>query len=436
MNNELTNLSKTVHRNTYYNVFLRGVGIILGLLFTRYNVLYLGATLYGLWLTIASVTSWANIGNLGIAHGLRNELTKAVANNDTEKQKNLIWTAVVLLSKLSVLIFVLLTLTTEILFFSGILDSFLRVPMYITNAFFCISFVLGISRSVAFAYQLSWLSSFSQTAVIVFNILGVLFLMLTKITPNLVVYAVIMGVGTIFGNIIILYNLKNILVSHVGKKLKGHYVKENRQFILNVGLQFFVLQITCLILYSTDNVIINKLFQSAMVTKYSVIHSVFNAGESVFALVLISLWSAVTYAAEKKEYSWIKKETRNILGIWGIYVIGVIVVSLFFNEIVRIWLGQGSIFYEKGLILMFAVYTILTQFGAIYVNVANGLGRLKLQILCSVVGAIINIPLSVFLASYCNMGLKGIILATLICSFGSVVIVPIDIICFLRKRCK
>ena len=91
-------------------------------------------------------------------------------------------------------------------------------------------------------------------------------------------------------------------------------------------------------------------------------------------------------------------------------------------------------YYEPGLIALFAVYTITTQFGAIYVNVTNGLGRIKLQMFTAIIGAVLNIPLSIFFAKYMGMGISGIKLATLICCLGSIVIIPIDITLFLNKK--
>ena len=436
MSESLDQFTNNVHRNNYYNVVWRVVGIILSFLFTRYNIAYLGASLYGLWLTIASITSWANLGNLGIGNGLRNELAKAIAQEDAEKQRNLIWTAVSLLSKLSMVIFVILAIVCEVLFATDVIDSSLRVPMYITNTFFCISFILGISRSVALSYQLSWLTTFSQTLVIIFNLSAVLLLMVTGVTPNLVIYAILMGVGTLLGNVLIIFNLRKKMNEYLHCEFRGHYTPQHRNSILNVGLQFFVLQICCIILYSTDNVIINKLFDSVQVTKYSVIHSVYYTGEGLFAIFLVSLWSAVTFAAEKGEFAWVKKEVNNLLKIWGLYSVGVIGVSVLFNPIVNIWLGDGAMYYEPSLVAMFAIYTILTQFGSIYVNVTNGLGRIKLQMICSVIGAVLNIPLSIILATTCGLGLKGIILATLLCCFGSWVLVPIDIISLLKRENK
>ena len=149
---------------------------------------------------------------------------------------------------------------------------------------------------------------------------------------------------------------------------------------------------------------------------------------------MISLWSAVTYAAAKNEFRWIYNETKKIRKLWFLFSCGVVLVSFLFNIIVKLWLGKESIHYETSLIAIFAVYTIFQTFGSIYVNVSNGLGKIKLQMICSVIGAICNIPLSVIFAYYCNMGLLGIKLATMICCVGSMFIIPLYINNILEQK--
>ena len=173
-----------------------------------------------------------------------------------------------------------------------------------------------------------------------------------------------------------------------------------------------------------------------MVAKYNVISNVYQVGGSLFSLFLISLWSATTYAFSLQEYAWIKREIRNMRNIWYLFALGVVIVTIWFNWIVKIWLGQAAFYYEMELLLIFAVYILTNSFGSIYINVANGLGRIKNQMIISVAGAIINIPLSVFLASYCSMGLTGIKLATFICCIFNWVIVPIDITKFLNMKMR
>lgn len=424
---DISEFSQSVHKNTVWNILLRGIGILLGLVMLRINILYLGASFYGLWVTIASISQWANIGDLGIGNGLRNELTKAIANGDFTRQKSLIKTAVVMLSKISIFLYFILTFVSEALIMLNILDWTLRTPLYVTNGFFCLSFILGIARTIAYSYQKSWFASLAQTSTTIFQILGVLLLLLLSIHPHLVIFAVFSGIASILGNLVIVFSLYRYVKSVMPISTVATYNKDYRHAILNVGMHFFVLQVCCLVLYATDNIIINKLFDSASVTKYSVITTVYNTGDSLFSLLLISLWSAVTYVAEKQNYLWIRNEINTLLRMWVIFSIGVIIVSVFFNIIIQVWLGDSGFYYEPGLVLVFALFAIFNSFGAIYVNIANGLGVIKLQMICSIFGSIINIPLSIFLSTTCDMGLSGIKLATIICCFGSFFLVPLQI---------
>lgn len=434
MDQQIENLTKQVRKGSLWNIILRGIGVLCGLLLLRLNISYLGTILYGLWATIASISAWANYADLGISNGLRNELTRAIANDDYERQKGLIKTAFLMLSLIAAGLFLVLSLVSEALFYTDVMEVTLRIPMYITNAFFCLSFVLGIGRTLSYSYQKSWLASFAQTLTVVLQILSITLLLLIKATPDLVLFAVIFGFCTVLGNAIVLFYMFRSIACALPESCVGIIDKAYCGAIMNVGLQFFVMQLCCLVLYATDNVIINKLFDSSMVTKYTVINSVYNTGNSIFSLLLISLWSAVTYAAAKNEFQWIHKEIIRLRKMWLLYSLGVIIVSLLFNEIIRLWLGPNGQYYESQLVFIFAMFSVFQTFGSIYVNVANGLGRIKLQIICSVIGAIVNIPLSIFFAKGLGLGLVGIKLATIICCFGSMFLVPIDIIRYLKKK--
>lgn len=153
MDQQIDNLTKQVRKGSLWNIILRGVGVLCGLLLLRLNISYLGTTLYGLWATIASISAWANYADLGISNGLRNELTRAIANDDYERQKGLIKTAFLMLSLIAAGLFLVLSFVSEILFYTNVMEVSLRVPMYITNAFFCLSFILGIGRTLSYSYQ-------------------------------------------------------------------------------------------------------------------------------------------------------------------------------------------------------------------------------------------------------------------------------------------
>ncbi len=418
-------------KNIVFSMIVKGASVLLGLITVNIYLRYLGNSNYGLWITISSIASWAAMGDLGIGNGLRNELAKAYADKDINKQQELISTAIIALVKVSTAIFVILSVVSEIMVAFGALEEEVRIPLYITNVFMCFNFVLGIFASVSHAYQLSYYSSLSQLLYTSLNVLVVWILILTDMQSDLIIFAIINGLNNTIAHIfLIIFVLHKVRISVNLRKINKSYIRS----VMSIGGQFFLLQLCGLVLYSTDNVIINGLFGSEDVTVYSIITKVFNTGETLFSILLVSLWSAVTYQYNLKNYMWIVSKIKSLIKIWRLFAIGVIAVAIWFNLLIKLWLGDQAIIYSWDMIVLFAVYSLAGTFGAIFINVANGIGIIKLQLVMAVVEAVFNIPLSIFLAQNCGMGIIGVKIATLICCTGANVIMPIYVWDFLRKK--
>lgn len=424
-------MSDDYNRNVLYNYIFKVLTIVFGLINTKLVVGYLGATLYGLWVTITSVISWMSSGDLGIGNGLRNELAKACGECDKEKQKKLVNVAFSTMITISFIVLLIIIIVSEIFFKIEILSAKVRTPMYITACFFCLNLVLGVSQSVAYGYQLSWLTTLTLAEIQLLSILSVVTLNIIGISPELSRFAIIYGISTTIPNIllIIILRTKNIQVI----QLKTRIDNKIKKLIMNTGLQFFGIQFCGVILYSTDDLIINKLINSEMVTKYDLITKIYNTGTNLFSILLIALWSAVTYNLAQNNIKWIKEKINSLLKMWGLFTVGVVIVSICFNDIVGIWLGNEAIVYEKSLITIFAVYCSMTAFSAIFVNVLNGMGVIKLQLVLAVISAAINIPLSYVFVAICNMGIFGVKFATFISAFVTALVMPIQAFIELRK---
>lgn len=100
-------------------------------------------------------------------------------------------------------------------------------------------------------------------------------------------------------------------------------------------------------------------------------------------------------------------------------------VSLLFNFIVTLWLGEDAYYYEAPLVILFAAYCLTTTFSAIFVNILNGAGIIRLQFIVAM-GAAPNIPLSVILARTFSLGIFGIKLATYVSAATAAVVMTIQ----------
>lgn len=423
------NYSKEIILNYVFRIAI----MVLGLVSVKVNLVYLGNSLYGIWVTMATIISWMSSGDFGIGNGLRNELAKAHGEGNIDKQQRLIAVGVNELFKVSAFVLFVLIMILEVMFHLQILEDNIRVPMYITTVFFGINLNLGIVQSITYSYQKSWLVSLASCLTSIVSIVSVGILITLQVPGNLILFSIINGFSLLIPNMLLFIILKKggiDVFAGYRNRIKSEKIRKS---ILNTGIQFFGLQLCSVVLYSTDNVIINYLFESEQVTKYSIITSVYEMGSSLFSILLIALWSSVTYYVAQNNYSWVIGKIEELIKLWVLFTIGVIVVSIMFNNIIFIWLGKNAEYYEKELIILFALYCIINAFTAIFVNVLNGMGTIKIQIFLGIIEAILNIPLSIFLAEFCGMGILGVKLGTFVCSIINFIFLPLNTIIIIRR---
>ena len=190
-----------------------------------------------------------------------------------------------------------------------------------------------------------------------------------------------------------------------------------------------------MILYSTDNIIITQLYTSADVTTYNIAHKFFGIFTLAATIILGPLWSAITDAQELNDIEWIKNTIQRSIKIILILAIFVILCYIVSDWVYIIWVGK-EIIVPKLLSFCMALYVITSMLLQIFSMFLNGIGKIKIQIYVAIFIALINIPLSVFLAKYLGFGLAGIISATLICNLISLSFLPIQYLKIINNKAE
>ena len=116
-----------------------------------------------------------------------------------------------------------------------------------------------------------------------------------------------------------------------------------------------------------------------------------------------------------------------------IFCIGEIIILLLLNPIMNIWLGENITFvpsYYVGAI--FALYGCLLVTNSVLSTFANGLSELKVQFVCFLFGAILKVPLSIFLVKLLNSW-TGVIFSNVICMGIYTIVEPFFIKRYLKK---
>ncbi len=87
---------------------------------------------------------------------------------------------------------------------------------------------------------------------------------------------------------------------------------------------------------------------------------------------------------------------------------------LFSNQCYKIWVGK-DIHIPLILTFFMGMTALINMRNSIYLPLINGIGKIKLMLILSVITSIINIPLSILLIKKFNMGTEGVIISTFIC---------------------
>lgn len=417
--------NKGIIKNIGVSMVMKPISLVLSLVYTAMALSFLGEEKYGIWVIILNIVSWINYFDIGIGNGLRNKLAEAYAKEDYKSAQAYVSTACMGTSVISLCFCIIITLIWKLFGLSSFfnLDTSgenANIVIFISVFFVCVNFVLALSKTSAYAIQQPGLTSVTAVIGQLLQII-VLFTLSLFLQQNLMAVAVMYGVASLFDNVILYF-----LITHNHKYLRPklslidiRYMKP----LLAMGIGFFVMQICSLVLNTTDNLLISNLYGSADVTPYDMVYKCFSMFVQVHAIIIMPMWSAYTVASTNNDLAWIKKTMCKVNLITLVLSAGVIVAIFLFEPFAAIWLGRRLV-YGKSLIFIVAIYMIAQMFANNYSAFLCGVGHIRVSTIISMIGAVINIPLSVFFAQYMHMRLAGIILGSFCVMFISFLVLP------------
>jgi O-antigen/teichoic acid export membrane protein len=417
MHSYLSKREKNLVKHIVLNLLYKGGGVIITLLMVPLSIKYLGKENYGIWITLFSGVAMFSFFNFGLGHGLRNYLTQAIANNNLVKAKKYISVAYNAIFFIGIVLAIFFFWVFEYINWQAIfkvkkdyLDTFLILIKIVSMSFF-IGMTLKLINILFFAYlkpSMAGLVDFIDKVVAI----ALLYTLFVFDQKSLLLY----GSAIVGAQFIVLLLANIVLFSTKYKEIKPlffYFDKNIASDIFGLGLGFFIIQIAAVILYATDNFIILQLFSPEHVTDYNIAHKYFGIFVMISSLALTPLWSEITHAKELGELKWIKKIINKSVIMVALFSL-MVVLFYFISEYVYIlWIGD-EVTISKLLSFVMAIYVITAMFLQIFSMFLNGFGKIKLSMILSISSALINIPLSIFLAKYVGMGTVGVIMATLV----------------------
>jgi len=192
---------------------------------------------------------------------------------------------------------------------------------------------------------------------------------------------------------------------------------------MNLGVQFFVLQISALVIFGTSNIIISHVLGPEAVTPYNIAFKYFGIATMILNIILAPMWSASTDAFAKRDLSWIKRSMRSMIKLSIIGSAGVLVLILSAEAAYRLWIGSVVSIPFK-LTVWMGLYTIILLWSTCFSTFLFGIGKLKVQLINTVAASILFIPLAIWLCKL--MGITGIVIALCLTNLSGVILNPVQ----------
>lgn len=410
---------KKLDLNLLLSLLTKPVSLIISFITIPISLNYLGQEIYGLWITIFGVVNWINFFDFGLGHGLRNRLSEALALEDIEKVKLIIQIGY---SSVTIIATVLFLISLPIINFvdwvslmnTNLISNNTFVNLFIfTTLYVFISFVVNLIKPIYYAYELPQYVGFVSIVQQLFFLFGILFLTQNTNTSILAfchTYGVSMVASALILSILFFFKNKPIFPKKIS--LRGM----QQTGILNLGLNFFVIQISILVLQSSDNIIITRFLGPKEVVPYSIVLKLFTVASMLYGGVLLnSLRSSISRANKVNDISHLKAIKQRVFAGFIVAIIIDILIYIGFDFLIRIWLDDNSIIVPIELKNLMFLYSVILIWNGSFIVYLNALSKLKGQLIISVFQAIINIPLSILLIENTNLGSKGVILATILC---------------------
>ena len=416
-------------KNILASVLIKCVSIVISFLLIPMALNYLSPVKYGIWITLTSVIGWFTFFDLGLGNGLRNKLAEAFSKNDRVLARTYISTSYVLITAIIGFIYTIFFIIHPYLNWGQILNTPPEMNEEISKlvliifSFFSLQFIVKLIVMILKADQLSSISAGVNTFASLLSLI-IIYVLTKTIDSSLLWLSVGISAANLIAPLIItlwfFYKNYNDLIPSL-KFVKLKYAKD----LMGLGFLFFVMQFAALIVFSTDSIIIAQLYGPEAVTPYNIAFKYFSIVTMVFGIITTPFWSAYTDAYHKNDFEWIRHITKKLSTFWVYCVVLVIAMIVCCNVIYKIWIGT-EVKIPFLLSVSMGVWVLISSWTSIFGNFLSGVGKIRLSLYHSVIVIFINIPISIFLAKYLQLGSTGVIIGTCLCMFPQVFLHPIQ----------
>ncbi len=422
-----------------YSFGLKGISIIIGLVYVPLLLDYLDNERYGIWLTLSSIVSWTSLFNAGLINGLRNKFTEAVAKGEHHLAKIYISTTYAILSVIFMIAVILFLIINPFLNWTNILNtsiipsgelSFLALVVFV---FYMLQFVFKVISAVLIADQRPALgNAFGPIGNAIILIILIILIKTSKESSLIFLGFILTSVP-----FLVLLVMSAILFNGRYKKFKPSFKSINFNYapdLMKLGWKFLLISISSILLFTTTNIIITQYLGPKDVTVYNIAFKYFSIPIMIYSIIMTPIWTAVTEAYVKKDHSWLRNTIKKLNIISASFIIGIMLMLLFSNFIYKTWLGS-RVSIPLALSAAMALFSIINVVISPFVQFINGFGKLTLTTYITIFQSVVFIPVAIFFTKS-SLGVSGAVLATCLINGIGLLFYPLQTYKILYEKAK
>ncbi len=384
---------------------------------------YLGPLQYGIWVTVSTSVVMLSVLDLGIANTLTGLVAVAHAKGDQVGVQRYFATAFWVTMAFALFMVPVGFSIWRSIDWGGlfrlsdpVLAAHAARCVAVAGLVFLLSLPLTLANRVLIGFQRTHLVNYFAMVNSLFGLIAIATTILLRgsLVTLMAAYSGSMMLGTLALNLWFLRRPELRPGIHL---VRRQLLKE----LFGQGILFFVLQLTGLVVFNCDNLVIAHYLGAAAVTPYSVAWRLSQYSYLLQGILIPSLWPAFTEAYQKGHMEWIAQTYYSVRRTTWIAVgVAAVCVGLFGRSIIRIWAGPVAV---PGTMLLWtmALFSVLLGTTTNQALLLTATGRLRLEAGVAVLAAMSNLLLSIALVQ--RMGAEGVILST-VCSFLIFMVVP------------
>lgn len=418
---------------TIASVVARGTQILASLITVPLTLHYLGQDLYGLWLTMSSVTAMFTFADLGIGNGLLTALSEARGRDNRVAARRLVSSGFYVLvgigAGLGVLFWLLFPLVPWAKVFnvsSPQAAAQVGPAIAILLASFVVALPLGVVSRIRGAFQ----EGFVDSAYVMFG---------SVLTIGMLLIAIRLegGLPLLAGALVgppIIATLLNGVDLWGRRRLRwlrprlSDIDREATRRILGVSFFFLILQVAGAVAYQSDAIILAQVLGPASVTQYAIPMKLFLLIPTALGLVFAPLWPAYAEALARGDVSWARRTfSRSMKLAVGLSVPLSLALVFLGPFILDLWVGD-AVTPTPLLLLAGGSWAILASIGSAIAAFFNGAHLLKFQAVTAVLMMLANVAISIFLTY--RIGVSGVMWGSVI---AQIVFMYIPLAFYMRK---